>query len=180
MAPPALQMQNPIGGPTSAEALISHAHKLLANCGIAISPSKVSRMVRKYKHRVENNGFPFEAFLVNTVQLSAQQRRQMLANPDIASVISYSDPTGETAVNNVVRGRCTTVPRRAPLASAAAGQSAVTFEELVADAREREDILAMTDGVSDEMFEEALAEARAEGGLSRENVARKCKARPIR
>lgn len=38
-------------------------------------------------------------------------------------------------------------------------------------------IYAMTDGVSDEQFEEALAEARAEGNLSRANVARKCKAK---
>jgi hypothetical protein len=37
-------------------------------------------------------------------------------------------------------------------------------------------IYAMTDGVSDEQFKEALAEARAEGNLSRANVARKCRA----
>lgn len=36
-------------------------------------------------------------------------------------------------------------------------------------------IYAMTDGVSDEQFEEAITEARAEGNLSRANVARKCK-----
>lgn len=43
-------------------------------------------------------------------------------------------------------------------------------------------IYAMTDGVSDEMFEEALTEAREEGKLSRSNVARKCKdkARAVR
>ncbi len=35
----------------------------------------------------------------------------------------------------------------------------------------------MTDGVSDEQFEEALTEAREEGNLSRANVARKCKDR---
>ncbi|MFC9768414.1 hypothetical protein [Rhodococcus jostii] len=38
-------------------------------------------------------------------------------------------------------------------------------------------IYAMVDGVSAEQFEEALAEARAEGNLSRANVARKCKAK---
>ena len=35
----------------------------------------------------------------------------------------------------------------------------------------------MTDGVSDEQFEEALAEAKDEGNLSRANVARKAKAK---
>lgn len=42
-------------------------------------------------------------------------------------------------------------------------------------------IYGMTDGVSDEQFEEAVTEARDEGNLSRANVAHKCKAesRPI-
>jgi len=38
-------------------------------------------------------------------------------------------------------------------------------------------IYAMTDGVTDEQFEEAISEARAEGNLSRANVARKSKAK---
>ncbi len=38
-------------------------------------------------------------------------------------------------------------------------------------------IYGMTDGVSDEQFEDAIAEARAEGNLSRANVARKAKAK---
>jgi hypothetical protein len=103
MAPPGLTATRTTGGDTSAETLIKHAHKLLCACGIQMSPSKVSRLVREYRHRVERNGFPFEAFLVNSVQLTAQQRRQPLANPDIARVIAYADPTGETAVNNVMR-----------------------------------------------------------------------------
>jgi hypothetical protein len=105
MNPPGLMATTATsGGSPSAETLYSHAQKLLANCGIEMSPSKVSRLVREYRNRVETNGFSFEAFLLNTVQLSAQQRRQALANPDIARAISYSDPTGETAVNNVLRG----------------------------------------------------------------------------
>lgn len=38
-------------------------------------------------------------------------------------------------------------------------------------------LYAMTDGVSDEAFEEAITEAKAEGNLSRANVARKSKAK---
>lgn len=90
----------------SAETLIEHAQNLLRNCGIQMSPSKVSRLVRDFKHRVEANGFPFGAFLVNSVQLTATQRRQALANPEIARVISYSDPTGEKAVHHVLRPDC--------------------------------------------------------------------------
>lgn len=92
------------GGGTSTETLIKHAQTLLANTGIAMSPSKVSRLVREYRHRVERNGFPFEAFLVNSVQLTADQRSRALSNPDTARFITYMDPTGETAVNNVLRG----------------------------------------------------------------------------
>jgi hypothetical protein len=91
------------GGSTSAETLIKAAHIVLDNCGIRMSPSWVSRLVRTYKHRVERNGFPFIDFLANAVQLSAEQRRTALQNPDIACVITYADPTGETAVRNVMR-----------------------------------------------------------------------------
>jgi hypothetical protein len=63
-------------GTTSADTLIKHAQKLLANCGIQMSPSKVTRLVRTFKHRVEANGYPFEAFLINSVQLTAEQRRK--------------------------------------------------------------------------------------------------------
>jgi hypothetical protein len=104
MSPPGFTATQATGGTTSAETLIKHAQKLLANCGIQMSASKISRLVRTFQHRVERNGFPFEAFLINSVQLTAEQRRQALANPDIAPVIAYADPTGEAAVNNVMRG----------------------------------------------------------------------------
>lgn len=92
------------GGATSTEGLIRHAHRLLADSGVTMSPSKVSRLVRDYKRRVETSGFPFEAFLVNSALLTADQRRRALLNPNIVRVIAYADPTGETAVNRVMRG----------------------------------------------------------------------------
>jgi hypothetical protein len=97
------------GGFTSAEATsqtqqaINAAHVILANCGVGMSPSKVSRLVRQFEARVARNGWTLFEFLTNAVQLSADQRRAALANPDVARVISYVDPTGETAVNNVLR-----------------------------------------------------------------------------
>jgi hypothetical protein len=103
MSPPGLMATREPTGGTSGETLIKHAQKLLHNCHIPMSQSKISRLVRQYKHRVESNGFAFKAFLFNSVQLTAEQRRRALANPDIARVIAYADPTGETAVNNVLR-----------------------------------------------------------------------------
>jgi hypothetical protein len=66
MSPPGLMATLTSGGDMSAETLTTHANKLLVDCGIQMSPSKVVRMVREYRHRVESNGFPFEAFLVNS------------------------------------------------------------------------------------------------------------------
>jgi hypothetical protein len=104
MSPPGLTATlKTSGGDMSAEALIKHAQKLLCSSGIEMSPSKVSRLVREFRHRVEIEGFSFGAFLLNTVQMTAEQRRRALANPEIARVISYADPTGERAVNNVLR-----------------------------------------------------------------------------
>lgn len=93
------------GSSTSAEALIREAHFWIERWGIQLSPSKVSRLVREYKHRVEQNGFPFLTFLVNTVQLTTAQRARAKLDPEIARVINYADKTGELAVNNVLRRR---------------------------------------------------------------------------
>lgn len=93
------------GGTKSAEDLIRDARIILTNCGVNVGPSKLSRLVRTYQTRVERNGFLFFDFLVNAVQVDDVRRRQALAAPDVQRVISYADPTGETAVRNVARER---------------------------------------------------------------------------
>ena len=106
MSPPGAIAKCPAGGSTSAEKLIQAAHLILGNCGISLSASKVSRIVRSYQRDVARNGFGFFEFLANSVHLSELQKRGALLNPDVALVISYADPTGESAVNNVMRGNC--------------------------------------------------------------------------
>jgi hypothetical protein len=93
------------GGSTSAETLIRAAHLVLDDCGIIMSPSKVSRLVRQYQQRVAQNGFSFFAFLANAVQLSAERQRAALRNPDVVQAISYAEPVGELATNRVLRTR---------------------------------------------------------------------------
>lgn len=112
MGPPAAQAvgARPAGswnsGPGQArDALINTAHLILANVGYPMSPTKVQRLVSTFERRVQGNGFSFFEFIANSVALSADQRRAALSNPDIASAIAYPDPTGETAVNNVMRNR---------------------------------------------------------------------------
>lgn len=97
------------GGNTSAETLIREAHAWLDSAGVYMSKSKVTRLVRDYKNNVEGKGFSFTDFFANKTLIRADERRralarrQALADPKIARVIAYADPTGETAVNSVMR-----------------------------------------------------------------------------
>ena len=102
-SPPTPTGDSSTGGSTSAESLVRAAHTALNNAGIGMSASKVSRLVRQFQHRVEANGLPFEEFLCNAVVMDAEQRRRVLADPEIARVTKHPDPVGEEAVNNVMR-----------------------------------------------------------------------------
>lgn len=84
--------------------LIRVAHVVLDNVGHAMSPSKVSRLVRRFEYQVAGNGWSFFDYLANSIALDAEQRRRALADPEVARVIAYADTTGETAVRNVMRG----------------------------------------------------------------------------
>lgn len=106
-APPGVAHAAASDGMTSSdmEALKAAARTILWNVGIDYSPNKIARLCLRFRDRVERNGFGFFDFLANSVALSAQQRRAALSNPDVARAISYADPTGETAVANVMRER---------------------------------------------------------------------------
>lgn len=68
-----------------------------------MGPNKVARLVRRYLETVARNGWSLFDYLATAVRLDAEQRRRALLHPDIARVIAYADPTGETAVGNVMR-----------------------------------------------------------------------------
>lgn len=68
-----------------------------------MSHSKVVRIVRRFEDSHDGHGLSFFYYLAAMVRLDAEQQRQMLLNPDVARVIAYADPTGETAVNRVMR-----------------------------------------------------------------------------
>jgi len=99
------------GGTKSAEAasqittgeLCSQVELIFRNAGIVAGRSKVSRLVRDYRHRVEHNGFPLIDYMANRVAMTEMQRR--VASDELRKVITYADPTGECAVNNVFRAR---------------------------------------------------------------------------
>lgn len=81
------------------------ANAVLDASGYRVGRSKVSRLVRDFTARIERNGFEFFEFFANALLLDADTRRRALANPDVVRVIAYADPTGETAVANVMRAQ---------------------------------------------------------------------------
>ena len=89
----------------TAEDLIRDAQRILYAAGVHRSASWVARTVRQYITHVSGKGFPFGAYLVNRVQLNAEQRHAIRSRPDLAYVLDYADPTGETAVRNVMKER---------------------------------------------------------------------------
>ena len=92
------------------EGLSREAGRLLAACGVERSRAWVSRIVRDYLSSI-STGYPFGAYLLNRVELNSEQRRVALANSELASFLNYADPTGETAVRNVMRGAVHGQPR---------------------------------------------------------------------
>ena len=86
------------------EDLLRDAMRLLERCGIARSPKWVQRIVRDYTSSIAGTGFPFGAYLLNRVEMNAEQRRAAMNDPELACLLEYADPTGETAVRNVLGG----------------------------------------------------------------------------
>lgn len=89
--------------PLSVEELIDQVSIVFANAGIRMNQSKVSRLVRGFKHRIEPNGFAFVDYLVNSLALTVMQRRHVA--DELVKVIAYADPVGEEAVRRVMRER---------------------------------------------------------------------------
>jgi len=83
--------------------LCSQVELIFRNAGIMVGRSKVSRLVRDYRRRVEHNGFPLIDYVANRVVMTEMQRT--LVSDELRRVTAYADPTGERAVNNVYRAQ---------------------------------------------------------------------------
>ena len=86
------------------EGLAREAGRLLAACGVERPRAWVSRTVREYTHRVSATGYPFGAYLLNRVELNAEQRTAALTNSELRYLLDHADPTGEEAVGFVRQG----------------------------------------------------------------------------
>jgi len=91
------------GRPQSVEQLTRETGDALARFGVNWSRSKVSRVVRTYLHQVAPNGFPFDRYVLNKVTVHVQRQAELA--DELRKVVSYADPTGETAAGNVDRSR---------------------------------------------------------------------------
>ncbi len=68
------------------ELSLADAHAALADCGITASPGRVRKLLKSYRRGDQVQDFG------------------RFVTEELQRVISYRDSTGETAVNNVVRG----------------------------------------------------------------------------
>jgi len=107
MSPPGLRATPRAPGgttsPGSHELAVRAAHKALRDCGVEILPCKVNRILRGFEKRARREGVTFHEFLSGAAGLTPGQRRRIAADPDLQRVIAYTDPTGETAVDNILK-----------------------------------------------------------------------------
>jgi hypothetical protein len=91
----------------SQQELACAARKYVDGAGIYLGQNKIMRLALRFKAFHPAADTPeFLGWFASEVNLDADQRRRAArSNPEIARVISYADPTGEAAVNNVIHGR---------------------------------------------------------------------------
>jgi hypothetical protein len=90
----------------SKQDLINFACTLLHSSEIHMGRRKVFSLVDRFVERAPKaDGWMFFQFLASAISLSVEQRNAAIVNQDLMRIIDYLDPTGETAVNNVIRQR---------------------------------------------------------------------------
>lgn len=110
-APAAARPHKTSGGSRSAEAKsqterrVRAAHMAMMHCNVEMSNAKTRRLVRRFEREVNRNGWTFHEFLFNAANLTLDQRRSVMCHRTLARLLSYCDPTGERAVNNVLGQR---------------------------------------------------------------------------
>jgi hypothetical protein len=82
---------------------------VLSNCGVRAEEfglNRINRLAVRFRERMPNgSGWAFYLYLTNAFQISREQKQSLLCVSDVTRWITYNDPTGEQAVNNVRRQR---------------------------------------------------------------------------
>jgi hypothetical protein len=96
--------RNHVRREVTAETLIRDAHLLLDTAGVVRGHNWVARTVREYVAS-DWRALPFGMFLAAKVELNEAQRRVLAERADLRYLMTYADPTGETAVRHVMKER---------------------------------------------------------------------------
>lgn len=87
-----------------APSLREQIRAFLESAGLARSNSWVHRVSRDYA-RTAIDGTPIGMFIATRIALNPAERREIAQRADLRYLLSYADPTGETASRNVDRER---------------------------------------------------------------------------
>jgi hypothetical protein len=118
---------------------------------------------------------------VRAVECTATQLcLSMMLRRDAQEMVRRSERCVSVAIrkaqNEGIRtGRINSTTLRTEVNDSGRQSTTKTIGDLIPGGRTLSEIHAITDGVSDEQFEQVLAEAREKGGLTRLNIARKMK-----
>jgi hypothetical protein len=99
-----------VGESPTQQELAGAARRLVDASGLYLGQNRILRLALKFRaYQPTGDTTAFLRWFANEVNLNAEQRRRAArSNPEIARVISYRDPVGEDAVNNVLQGRSVT------------------------------------------------------------------------
>jgi hypothetical protein len=82
------------------EMVISAAQRALSDEGRDITPSRVAKIVQRFTEALHGSRLGWCEFLE-----AKRNQRWLRGDPVLVRVVSYLDPTGEKAVNRVMRER---------------------------------------------------------------------------
>ncbi len=84
--------------------LAEQARQILDERGIARGHSWTWRTVRNFLE-TPPDAIEFETFVLGEVKRTDAPRRVVVDEKKLAGRLSYRDPTGETAIRNILRGK---------------------------------------------------------------------------
>lgn len=88
----------------STDQLVHAGRIIVDHFHISFTTSRILRLAIQFKSRApQGDKYLFFEFLSAQIHLTDSQKRAALSTPEIARVLVYNDPTGEQAVNNVLR-----------------------------------------------------------------------------
>lgn len=91
---------------------VTGLHRLMEHHNIAVGARKVNRLAQGFLSRTarwdvdaERRESLFGDWLEHSLDLTTEQRHRITSDPDFSRVVSYADPVGEEAVNNVLHAK---------------------------------------------------------------------------